>query len=629
MRKIILLTIGGIAGLLISSYIISRIKIKNKGIGMGEFKAYDIMSKEKIKKILIEKNDNYFVIKSDKYFPAIVEGKIENEKNKYDLHLVPKSEIFFKFLDDLGVPIVNKSIKIKNYKNEYVKFTDKYGIFKINDCFASISLGQSTKTIIDLDFYIEGFLQKKYTIEPNQETVWNYCLNFEPSVKIIGIVKNYEKNSIQNAVLVAKWNYKEITNQNGDVITKTNKDGLFEINVRKSCSDIQIIAYHADYPIGFAIFEDLNAIEDKDICIELEKGYEFEGIVLNENGEPVKDVTIDIDKENEITDWMRFSSLKYFNYVPDFTSTGEDGMFKFQRITAGKYKIYLNHDDYIQDFNNMDGCLVSVGDNRKIWCGILKLGFEVEGNVVLEDGTPVYDESVIFYKLDVNGRVIKGLSKGTRTSVNGYFKVKGLQEGVYDVLLSGQNVFPSERIKVDPLNKKEDLKIKLIKHKNYYKNGKINIVFVNEDLFAIENRLAFVSIYSNNLEKPEYTFLEKIKGGLLSRENLPEGELKLKIEIENYPPIILDNLKVNNVPTREIVELEKSHNLKVINNNLNDGIFKVICSKTGIIIYKINIHEIAEIKLNRGIYHWVFSSYDGSKISEGTIGLNDNEEISI
>jgi len=302
---------------------------------------------------------------------------------------------------------------------------------------------EGDRSWISLSVEMEGFLPAKVRVELSDAGPIFREVYLESTRSLLLVCMDaVTKEKIPDVSVVFLWKGKD---GSGSFMSPrpivSGPAGDLSIGIGQGCGSIEVVACHPGHAIkGFAI-DDVETIGDGGrIVIPLEEGLEVEGIVLDDDGDPVPWVNIDLDRIDgpDFIRWMRPASLQFFDKVPDLGKTGIDGSFRIEGVPRGKYRVSLFQKDYYPDPRNEP--MIVAGDGPASWAGMMRKGAALSGVVIAEDGSPVPGAQGILALHDGKGRPVKGFSKVFESDESGSFEVRGLAAGLlYDAIFDSRD----------------------------------------------------------------------------------------------------------------------------------------------------------------------------------------------
>ncbi|MGB1274708.1 MAG: carboxypeptidase regulatory-like domain-containing protein, partial [Nannocystaceae bacterium] len=297
----------------------------------------------------------------------------------------------------------------------------------------------------DVEVSCEGFVSLEHydaieVSEPITRQVWEV----EAGYAIRGIVVDATGEPVAGTRVMASQTLKEgapRAKRSRGWGQQTREDGRFELEGMRSGSyEIKLLGGNRASPAEPTKFE----IEDgdvEDLKIELSGEGIVRGRVIDERGEAVANVTIDLDAV-ERGGWMSGHS----------TRSADDGTFALEHVQAGSYRATAKQgwsttlrtpgtsDDDIQGV----AIDVAVGDVTEIELKVEARGASIRGTVVDADGGPVVDAFLSATRESDSATKVAGSSMRTSrwgnwwkkpvlTDADGSFELVDLTEGVYTV----------------------------------------------------------------------------------------------------------------------------------------------------------------------------------------------------
>ncbi|MGB1013344.1 MAG: carboxypeptidase regulatory-like domain-containing protein, partial [Nannocystaceae bacterium] len=297
----------------------------------------------------------------------------------------------------------------------------------------------------DVEVSCEGFVSLEHydaieVSEPITRQVWEV----EAGYAIRGIVVDATGEPVAGTRVMASQTLKEgapRAKRSRGWGQQTREDGQFELDgLRPGSYEIKLLGGDRASPAEPTEVE----IEDEDVenlKIELSGEGIVRGRVIDERGEAVANVTIDLDAV-ERSGWMSGHS----------TRSADDGTFALEHVEAGRYRAMAKQgwsvtlrapgtsDDDVQGVA-LD---VSAGDVTEIELKVEARGASIRGTVVDADGGPVADAFLSATRESDSATKVAGSSMRTSrwgnwwkkpvlTDADGSFELVDLTEGVYTV----------------------------------------------------------------------------------------------------------------------------------------------------------------------------------------------------
>jgi hypothetical protein len=284
----------------------------------------------------------------------------------------------------------------------------------------------------------------------------------------------------------------------------------------------------------------------------LERGFDVEGHVVNEEGEPVEGVMADLDPlgKDDITDWMRFAALKHFSHIPDMASTDSEGIFRVLRVPAGDYKVTLVHREYYPDPGNPP---LKVGPQCEGWLGVLNRGMVVQGSVVDSEGQPLPGVTVTLARIDDERRSIKGLSKVLKTLEDGTFRALGVAPGEYEAVFLAGSDFAPHAEDVHSLRLPNPWRV-VITERRPPAEGNEGVLWLElkdgvRPAPEGEARVRLYRLPDLSLRTP---IAGKVRAGELHETGVAPGAYRAVIAVSGYAPAVLASITVAPHPERPV-----------------------------------------------------------------------------
>ncbi|MGE0378930.1 MAG: M56 family metallopeptidase, partial [Planctomycetaceae bacterium] len=262
---------------------------------------------------------------------------------------------------------------------------------------------------------------------------------------------------------VSMWfvkGYKSDLPRNRDVQTDAN--GVVRFEIPRRLYILRLWPAKPGYVPEFLNFGQGTHDEGKGIPdhykFQLAKGTELSGQVVDENGEPIKGVTVDVKVEVPEPAWGRKPDPMISTWLTDtdFTAgpvvTGEDGKWKINNAPAKgdrekfEFKLKLTHPTYVRDkewgdVQNQQGVTTAMlrdGSARIV----LSRGVPVIGTVVDAAGNPVTPGLVIW---NDDPYLAEGVNE-TEIDAFGRFQTLPLSPGEYPVTVIAPGFRPVRRM---------------------------------------------------------------------------------------------------------------------------------------------------------------------------------------
>ncbi len=198
---------------------------------------------------------------------------------------------------------------------------------------------------------------------------------------------------------------------------RTDAEGRFELDEIGSGS-IELTARTATWQPWVETIE-LQTDEPAEITIQFERGNQFAGLVLDEEGEPVSKATVLSGS---------YASLDSFRVQAD-----EEGRFCIKGLPPGPTELRINHDE----FEGLKIRVYSNPDTAKPMQFTLHKLQSANGIVLDEAGAPLSDWLVAI-------EIREGLwSASAKTDENGNFELLGIPDGSTDLIVTNMNYVKS------------------------------------------------------------------------------------------------------------------------------------------------------------------------------------------
>jgi hypothetical protein len=440
--------------------------------------------------------------------------------------------------------------------------TDALGVARLNDyplCAGGRAAGGAEEHTLEVAAAAAGWLPKRVQVPVSPASAWSQVeLRLLPAVELdILVIDATRRSPVAGAGVVHQWGYGNRGRINDDVrVRATGEDGRVRLPVRRGARRIEVVAVHPEFATrGTAAAEvsDLPAgPSGPELVLELEPGFTVEGVVLDEEGNPVQGVMVDLDpiERDDFTDWMRFAAYSFLSHLPDMAPTGEDGAFQLDRVAAGTYRVVLGHAGYHQHPGNP---LLEVPRDAAGWLGIVERGLTLSGIVVDQRGMGIADVKVSLYREDESGRAVKGYAKVLRTDLDGAFTARGLVPEVYQAVFLGTRRHATAILSVDAAAPPRPWRLVLEERLAPVGDGSgaLWLRLSREGLLLSEVE-AEVSLYRGNASAPERTFRARVHGGEVYRDGVPSGEYEAVIRFESYAPAVIPRLAVAESPVEPL-----------------------------------------------------------------------------
>jgi hypothetical protein len=226
--------------------------------------------------------------------------------------------------------------------------------------------------VLELAVEASGFLRQTVAVPVDPGTSWSDLqVLLDPAWTVsVRVLRPGGEEGVFQASVLHQWDHGSRGRANKEERTYlTDQRGLVDLPLGKGASRLEVLASHPDYAPTGAVVGASELLESMSVSIELQPGVVVEGVVLDELGDPVPRVTVDLNPRDrqDYNDWMRFVAWKFLDGAPDMTGTREDGTFLLPRVAPGTYSVKLVHRDYSPDPANP---LLVVGpSNAEPWIG--------------------------------------------------------------------------------------------------------------------------------------------------------------------------------------------------------------------------------------------------------------------
>ncbi|MHC5038404.1 MAG: sigma-70 family RNA polymerase sigma factor [Planctomycetota bacterium] len=212
--------------------------------------------------------------------------------------------------------------------------------------------------------------------------------------------------------------------------TATDETGRFSIDFARE-GNFLLFVHHPDYAFGFHRFENLSPGQEVMLPqLSLSEGGGLEGSVLDEKGNPSREVTLELQYLGEAGEgnaegrelWDDLSGLRPAWFT---LSSDTDGKFALPHLRCGMWNVSLNRELFPKV--PPQHVVIRKGAMERIVFRLAPPDFSISGIVVDESGRPVAGADV--HVGDMNEE-FRGFS---RAGDDGTFRVKGLAEGMYQL----------------------------------------------------------------------------------------------------------------------------------------------------------------------------------------------------
>ena len=226
--------------------------------------------------------------------------------------------------------------------------------------------------------------------------------------------------------------------------THSNADGTFALGPFERDKEISLAVSHRDY--GPAAPTKATPGSGESVRIALTEPLTVTGKVVDEQGEPVQGVRVNIEREeqaggNPMRRQMAQMMGQSGGTKPGVTDV--NGVFTVRNAPLGQVKVQYEHDGYMEKTESMT--LAPAKGEKKLPDATLERGLGISGMVVDEHGEPVPD--VTFSAWSQDARQTPGGNNGGRTYFNGTsdaegkFEQWGLADGTYKINIYSDEVY--------------------------------------------------------------------------------------------------------------------------------------------------------------------------------------------
>jgi hypothetical protein len=396
-----------------------------------------------------------------------------------------------------------------------------------------------------------AFLERELEIQAGSEPGWGRVAAWlEPALAIDVVVVDAQTGAaVERAEVVHQWSHENRGRINRRVERRlTDTGGNLAIEVRRGASRLEVVAAHREYATKGVLVpnaSELPGFEDgyPELLIELEPARAVEGLVVDEAGNPVGGVTASVFPRGRVglTDWMRFAASKHLGHLPDVAATGEDGIFRLDRLAAGEYEVALYHEGYYPDQENLP---LTAAAGRPRWRGVLRRGLALEGRVIDPAGRGIAG-TVSLWRPDEEGRPIPGFAKVVRVGADGGFVTAGIAPGTYKVRVGGGERHETRLAEIDTANLPRPWTIVLEeRHAAPSSGGGILWLRLRDGGALVhEGRTQVMLFRPSDLERL-LAFGAQARAGELKRDGLDPGAYLVVVHAAGFAPAVLDLVHV-------------------------------------------------------------------------------------
>jgi len=412
--------------------------------------------------------------------------------------------------------------------------------------------GRDDMYAMELTAAAAGFLEKTVKVSVDPATSWNDLqVLLDPSWTLtVQVLDPSGEHPVARASVVDQWDHGGRGILNADArVFKTDDEGIVELALRKDASQVQILAVHPDYAPTGVVLEPARFLETMRVTIELSSGQVVEGVVVDEEGEPVPQVLVDLDPREraDFTDWMRYAAWKSLGGAPDMTATGADGRFLFPRVAPGEYSVQLVHSDYSPDPAN--SLLVVDAAEDATWLGVVETAVTLTGRVVDDSGAAIAGMAITLRPRERAANAPPAASKVVRTDAGGWFTAKGLSRCAYEVIFHGGPGFGTRTDTIDAETLPQPWGVVLERRWGEEPAGDGELWLRVEDdglhLADAEFRVRLARIDDAGRES---TRSGHLRGGELRIAGLLPGIYRAVVAVEGFAPLVVPELVVEPEP---------------------------------------------------------------------------------
>jgi protocatechuate 3,4-dioxygenase beta subunit len=256
----------------------------------------------------------------------------------------------------------------------------------------------------------------------------------------------FRPRSVQGRVLLSKEPVPGVdvraTDEFGqEFSTITDAKGRFSLE-GLAAENYELTAQHAGKGASQMIqLRDMGA--GKAITLELRPAVFIEGVVRDENHQPLKGVDVDVEGtvapesvEQEPEESETQAAREEEAWDSRFASTNEDGRYRLGPLPPGRYQFRASVHGYLEQKEEARELTADVTN----WDVTLRRALMVEGALVDPSGRPIEDESVELRSIDAEGTEWDS----NMTRADGHFSLAVSHPGTFQLKLGGQRVHPLE-----------------------------------------------------------------------------------------------------------------------------------------------------------------------------------------
>ncbi|MEW6746386.1 MAG: carboxypeptidase regulatory-like domain-containing protein [Planctomycetota bacterium] len=173
----------------------------------------------------------------------------------------------------------------------------------------------------------------------------------------------------------------------------------------------------------------------RNVSVVLDKGGTIEGRVIGPDRHPIARAEIRLNDNNYVSNPI---ADMFSNMIKDVARpkrrarTAEDGSFKLGLLSAGTYQVFVSHPDFAD--REVNDIVVARGQTTKIGDIVLSAGGAINGYAYDESGSPIAGATVTATSME-KGQ--EGVQKSGLADAKGFFVIKSLRPGKYQVAIQG------------------------------------------------------------------------------------------------------------------------------------------------------------------------------------------------